>query len=217
MADVLLVVLFGLELQAVQYEDPEPTWIMMFLVPFDNAGAALHNAAHAFVLRALQLMAAPRDVAPRKFLPVEAIFSQHMRKLEPRMTPAQAARDVSFGYTCDWVGMCATLAAAWARLQRAPPFHARGGVDAATADAATEEEALQTSLMRATDASKLRTCALPACQTREQHERHFKLCAACQTVAYCCKAHQKEDWPHHKAACKAACTAARAAADGDAV
>ena len=29
-------------------------------------------------------------------------------------------------------------------------------------------------------------------------------CAACKTVAYCCKEHQVEDWPAHKAACKAA-------------
>ncbi len=59
----------------------------------------------------------------------------------------------------------------------------------------------------------LRGCALPGCAAREVHPTQFKLCAACAALAYCCKAHQVEDWPRHKAACKAARKAAAAAAE----
>ncbi len=59
----------------------------------------------------------------------------------------------------------------------------------------------------------LRGCALPGCAAREMHPRQFKRCAACATLAYCCKAHQVEDWPRHKAPCKAARKAAAAAAE----
>ncbi|KAF7358677.1 hypothetical protein MSAN_01206700 [Mycena sanguinolenta] len=39
----------------------------------------------------------------------------------------------------------------------------------------------------------------------EEHEDSQNLtrreCARCQTVAYCCRVHQKEDWGHHKQRC----------------
>ncbi len=54
----------------------------------------------------------------------------------------------------------------------------------------------------------LRRCALPSCGAREAHVSHYKLCAACQTVVYCSKAHQAEHWAAHKAACKVARKAA---------
>jgi hypothetical protein len=54
----------------------------------------------------------------------------------------------------------------------------------------------------------LRRCALPSCGAREVHVPHYKLCAACQTVVYCSKAHQAEHWAAHKAACKVARKAA---------
>ena len=49
-----------------------------------------------------------------------------------------------------------------------------------------------------------RCCALASCGARELHVAHFKACAACKTVVYCCKEHQVADWSNHKAACKAA-------------
>jgi hypothetical protein len=58
----------------------------------------------------------------------------------------------------------------------------------------------------------LRRCALASCGAREAHVSHYKLCAACKTVVYCSKAHQAEDWPAHKCACKAARKEAAAAA-----
>ncbi len=45
------------------------------------------------------------------------------------------------------------------------------------------------------------------------HEAQFKKCAACQAVVYCCKQHQEQRWPAHKAGCKAA---RKAAAEGGA-
>jgi hypothetical protein len=64
----------------------------------------------------------------------------------------------------------------------------------------------------AASAPTLRGCALPSCGAREAHVSHFKLCAACKAVAYCCKAHQADDWARHKTECKAARAAAAAAA-----
>jgi hypothetical protein len=57
----------------------------------------------------------------------------------------------------------------------------------------------------------LRSCGLASCGAKEAHVDHFKRCSACKTVVYCCKEHQLEHWPAHKAACKAA---RKAAAEG---
>ena len=62
--------------------------------------------------------------------------------------------------------------------------------------------------------STLRCCSLSSCGARELHPSHYKQCGACKTVAYCCREHQLEDWPAHKAACKAARKAAAEEAGG---
>ena len=67
-----------------------------------------------------------------------------------------------------------------------------------------EDENVTTTAIEAAASPGLRICALAACDAKEQHPSHFKSCAACKTVAYCCKEHQVQDWPAHKAACKAA-------------
>jgi hypothetical protein len=54
----------------------------------------------------------------------------------------------------------------------------------------------------------LHFCALPTCGAQEVHASHFKRCSACSAVVYCCKEHQVQDWPAHKAACRAARKAA---------
>ena len=58
-------------------------------------------------------------------------------------------------------------------------------------------------------AGRLQQCALAGCALKEVHASQFKRCGACRTVAYCCREHQVEDWPSHKAACKAARKAAQ--------
>jgi hypothetical protein len=78
----------------------------------------------------------------------------------------------------------------------------RGVCDAAQRAAAAALEARE-------DAAGRRRCALPACGAREAHAAQFQRCSACRLdVAYCSKAHQTEDWPSHKKACKASRKAA---------
>ena len=64
------------------------------------------------------------------------------------------------------------------------------------------------------NAPGLRSCALDGCGAKEAHPTHFKSCAACRAVVYCCREHQVAGWPGHKKACKAA---RKAAADADGV
>ena len=72
----------------------------------------------------------------------------------------------------------------------------------------SSHERIGTELMATADANYasavLHTCALETCSAREVHESQFKRCGACRSVVYCCREHQVEDWPAHKAACKAA-------------
>jgi hypothetical protein len=56
----------------------------------------------------------------------------------------------------------------------------------------------------------LHFCALGTCGAQEVHGSQFKRCAACLSVVYCCKEHQVQGWPAHKAACR---RAARKAAE----
>jgi hypothetical protein len=81
----------------------------------------------------------------------------------------------------------------------------RGGI---TAEKAADAVRFSIAARRAADAAAaapgLRSCGLASCGAREAHPNHFKSCAACRIPVYCCKEHQTEHWPDHKAACKAA-------------
>jgi hypothetical protein len=64
-------------------------------------------------------------------------------------------------------------------------------------------------------------CALPSCgvRSRAQHgpaAAELQKCSACLRAAYCGAAHQREHWPAHKGACRAARAAAAAAEAGGA-
>ena len=52
--------------------------------------------------------------------------------------------------------------------------------------------------------SRRRCCALPGCGAVEARYLHFKRCAGCRAVVYCCLEHHAEGWPAHRRACKAA-------------
>ena len=47
-------------------------------------------------------------------------------------------------------------------------------------------------------AAARRACALPGCGAADGPLKH---CARCMRASYCCKQHQMEHWPSHKAAC----------------
>jgi hypothetical protein len=55
-------------------------------------------------------------------------------------------------------------------------------------------------------------CSNPGCAAAdEEAEVQFLRCSQCRAAEYCGKACQKQDWPAHKAACKAAAEAERIA------
>ena len=76
--------------------------------------------------------------------------------------------------------------------------------------AANTLEKCKASVEAAAASSARRCCAAAGCAAREAHPAHFKSCAACRAVVYCCREHQVADWPGHKKACKAARKAAAA-------
>jgi hypothetical protein len=112
-----------------------------------------------------------------------------------------------FRATCEWQ---ARIFAAWRRLQSSGVLQRRGilhGASIAEADRArTNDTAAATAVARG-----LHFCALPSCGAQEVHASQFKRCSACLGVVYCCKEHQVQDWPAHKAACRAARKAAEQA------
>jgi hypothetical protein len=104
----------------------------------------------------------------------------------------------------------ARILAAWRRLRNSGVLQRRGILECASfADA---DQAHVTATAAATAAARgLHFCALPACGAQEVHASQFKRCSACLSVVYCCKEHQVQGWPAHKAPCRAARKAAEAA------
>jgi hypothetical protein len=92
----------------------------------------------------------------------------------------------------------------WRRVEQSGEIQRRAGVRDVGTAARRLNQAAVAAAAAAASAPGLRTCALASCSAREQHPAHFKSCGACKTVAYCCKEHQVEHWPSHKAACIAA-------------
>jgi hypothetical protein len=104
----------------------------------------------------------------------------------------------------------ARAASAFRRLQASGMLTERN-IAAGLVAAGEEIDATSRASMAAAASSRLRGCGLAACGAREAHPAHFKLCAACKAVAYCCREHQAQGWAEHKAACKA--TRSKAAAE----
>jgi hypothetical protein len=103
----------------------------------------------------------------------------------------------------------------WARVQATGVLKRRGIrfaiLHGAHVTRAVEESSRVEAAVVARQARRgLRSCGLASCGAKEAHVSHFKGCGACKTVFYCRREHQVEDWPAHKAACKAARKAAAA-------
>jgi hypothetical protein len=106
----------------------------------------------------------------------------------------------------------ARVLAAWARLQRSGVLEQRGIAQGIEFSLPYKTAAVAAAAAAAA-AQGLHTCALASCTAREVNAGQHKKCGACRTVGYCSKAHQVEDWPQHKAACKAARAAAAQRSD----
>jgi hypothetical protein len=101
---------------------------------------------------------------------------------------------------------------AWRRLQSSGVLQRRGILQGLSVVKAFKAHTTASAAATAT-ARGLRVCALRTCGAQEVHASQFKRCAACLSVVYCCKEHQVQDWPAHKAACRAARKAAEQSAN----
>jgi hypothetical protein len=106
----------------------------------------------------------------------------------------------------------ARILAAWRRLQSSGVLQRRGILQGMCVVLADQANAAATAAATAA-ARGLHFCALRACGAQEVHASQFKRCSACLSVVYCCKEHQVQAWPAHKAACRAARKAAEQDAD----
>ena len=149
------------------------------------------QARYDFAASALDLIAEPRPV--ESCLSGEALLVATTRYMEER------------GHFS--IPPASNLVAAWQRLQRSGVLRRRD-VDSATDVVERARDSVMSAGAAAAAARGLRACAHAGCYAREVHASHFKSCAACKAVAYCCREHQVADWPAHKKACKAARKAA---------
>ena len=144
----------------------------------------------------------------------EAWYAGMWRRDHPHLTAAGAAsRGVLVVADAGSRGLNAhlvlQLAGAWQRLQRSGVLQTRR-IEEQMEINAPHEQAFKAAFEESRNAPGLRSCALPGCGAKEVHPAHFKSCAACRTVVYCCREHQVAGWPAHKKACKAARKAAAA-------
>jgi hypothetical protein len=160
-------------------------------------------AQHAFVLSALELVQQPLVLSTPVCTAGEAGLVDKCRLV---VSCSAVMRALPAGWT-------AQLRDALQRVERSGVVQQRG-MEKCLAQTRQEHAESCAAAVAAAAARGLRACALSSCGAREAHVSHYKLCAACGGAAYCCKAHQAEDWPTHKAACKAARKAAAAVQDG---
>ena len=148
------------------------------------------------VVHAAEWIQQPRSHAELK-IPYEATFANMFRTV---IDDDLAANGLD-------ARLVQRLAGAWQRLQRSGVLEARRIKDE-DVKATAPVRALQVAMKKSVNAPDLRRCALPGCAAKEAHPTHFKSCAACRAVVYCCREHQVAGWPAHKKACQAARKAA---------
>ena len=146
-----------------------------------------------FVVHAMDLMQqmCPGHVHP---LAMEATFAISLSKNVTRL----ASRGLD-------PHLAQLLTDAWLRLLQSGVLQQRGLLDERLIRSmCARSNSFAETVKSALSAPGLRRCGLASCGAREAHPQHFKSCASCRRVVYCCREHQVADWPAHKAACKAA-------------
>ena len=171
-----------------------------FLLAADCSDALL-QAFTQHVVTAAELMQQPRCYDTLG-LPVEGMFTDALRDA----VALAGARGLD-------ARLVQQLESAWQRLQRSGVLQARR-IEDRIRESTPVAHAMAAAVLKSMAAPDLRSCALPGCGAKEAHPAHFKSCAACRTVVYCCREHQVAGWPAHKKACKAARKAAAEEEDG---
>jgi hypothetical protein len=146
------------------------------------------HAAYLFLANALDLMALPRNF--NSWVTGEPTLVRVLREMIPVVSDADDPATKK-------------LCAAWRRLLQSDVLRARG-IDEGINRTARVIERIRSAIAAEVAAGRLQQCALASCAAPESHASQFKRCGACRTVCYCSREHQLEDWPSHKAACKAA-------------
>ena len=181
-------------------------WVIFVCAPMFTAVcsyAQLQSFAQ-HVVRAAELMQQPRR-NNRMATDIEATFTECLR--QGVVVAGANGLDERLMHP---------LTSAWQRLQRSGVIEVRGIENIIRLGRQVHSE-IASVVRKSLNALGLRTCALPGCGAKEVHPAHFKSCAACRAVVYCCREHQVAGWPAHKKACKAARkAAAEEEADGGA-
>ena len=162
--------------------------------------AQVQSFAH-HVVHAAALMQQPRRVGDNVVIDTEADFTDALR----RAVAVAGANGLD-------TRLVQQLKSAWQELQRSGVLKARR-IDECSRLSTHMHRDFQVAFEKSLTAPGLRSCALDGCGAKEAHPAHFKSCAACRAVVYCCREHQVAGWPTHKKACKAARKAAAAAED----
>ena len=157
------------------------------------------QSAVQHVVHAADMMQQPRRDG-HVSLYVETLFTDALQ----RVVATDSGLDARWGRL---------LADAWLRLWSSGVLQTRCILES-SGTIATQQRAFDVAVQSSLTAPGLRSCALPGCGASEAHPAHFKSCAACRTVVYCCREHQVEGWPAHKKACKVARKAAAAEEGG---
>jgi hypothetical protein len=177
--------------------------------PFERRPASEIQALGRFALSAFELLELPRHEFMDHMLDSETALTTVMQSTCEICSPLIERRDPRIS------APVVELYARWQRFARSDvseELDIGAGASRFLSGASARDAVIRAELAAAT----LRCCSLRSCAARELHQGHYKRCGACHGVVYCCREHQLEDWPAHKAACKAARKAAAAAEGGGA-
>jgi hypothetical protein len=185
-----------------------------------TAGLALQLCADCTDVDAAQTLTLSEATAEACRVFVESAFDMiQLRTGDGSITEAclvriaQEIMDEFRATECNQGNARARIVAAWRSLQSSGVLQRLGILEGVSFVMADHTRATATAAATAAARGLLHFCALHSCGAQEVHASQFKRCSACLSVVYCCKEHQVQDWPAHKAACRAARKAAEQPAD----